>query len=292
MPRFLKKIINLLIYSELLISLCAVAATCQTYLLLGKEILWDELLWIVGLSTMACYVLARLAALQEMNQMFSKPQNRSKLFYILCFLLLFSSAICFFLFLQLKTSVQLVLVASAVVTVLYTIPLIPNKKGWKKLRDVGMLKIFLIAFIWTISTAILPILQCDAPLNELQTWLVVGEKVLFIFAITLPFDIRDMNYDQSRNLKTIPLLIGEKNTLQLAQVCLAALGLIAVFHYLLLPESTRLAVFIALLISYRSTALLVEQTKVNRPDQFYTGLLDATILLQFLLVWVVEVFLF
>ncbi len=285
MPRFLRKIINLLIYSETLISICAIAATCQTYLLLQKPILWDELLLIVGFSTMACYVLARLAALEEMNQMFRKPQNRSRLFYLLCALMLTTSIACFYLFWQLKTSIQMVLMASGVITVLYTLPLIPSKNGWKKLRDIGMLKIFLIAIIWTISTAILPILQSNASFNNPRTWLIILEKLLFIFAITLPFDIRDMDYDQSRKLKTIPLLIGVENTLQLSYICLAALGFIAIINYLLLPNEPQFFLMIALLMSYRSTAILIQQTKVDRPDQFYTGLLDATILLQAVLVF-------
>lgn len=286
MLQFFKKIINLLIYSETLIAICAVAATCQTYLLLQKPILWDELLWIVGLSTMACYVLARLAALEERNQMFRQAKNRSPLFYLLCALLLLSSLSCIYLFLHLKYSIQIVLIVSSIITILYTLPLIPSKNGWKKLRDIGMLKIFLIAFIWTVSTALLPILQCEASFQSPRTWLIVLEKALFIFAITLPFDIRDMEYDQSRNLKTIPLLIGEENTLQLAHICLAILGLIAVINYLFLPESPQVVLFIALLISYRSTAVLVNQTNQNRSDQFFTGGLDATLLWQFLLVWV------
>ncbi|MEZ4885079.1 MAG: UbiA family prenyltransferase [Chitinophagales bacterium] len=285
MPRFLKKIANLLIYSEILISLCAVAATCQTYLLLQKPILWDELLAIVGLSTMACYVLARLASLEEMNQMFRQPQNRTQLFYLLCVLMFTTSTACFYLFWQLKSTVQIVLVSAAAITVLYTLPLIPSKSGWKKLRDIGMLKIFLIAFIWTISTAVLPVLQCNASFQDPHTWLVILEKALFIFAITLPFDIRDMDYDQSRNLKTIPQVIGVEKTIELAYFCLAALGLIALINYLFLPSHPQVSIFIALLISYRSTAVLIQQTKTDRPDQFYTGLLDATILLQFLLVW-------
>ncbi|MGB1242270.1 MAG: UbiA family prenyltransferase [Chitinophagales bacterium] len=285
MPRFLRKIINFFIYSEILISICAIAATCQTYLLLQKPILWDELLWIVGFSTMACYVLARLAALEEMNQMFRQPKNRTRLFYLLCILMLTTSIACFHLFWQLKTSIQMVLMASGVITILYTLPLIPSKKGWKKLRDIGMLKIFLIAIIWTISTAILPILQSNASFDNPRTWLIILEKLLFIFAITLPFDIRDMNYDASRKLKTIPLLIGIENTLQLSYICLAALGFIAVINYLLLPNNPQFFLMIALLISYRSTAILIQQTKMDRPDQFYTGFLDATILLQAVLVF-------
>ncbi|MFK7908609.1 MAG: UbiA family prenyltransferase [Chitinophagales bacterium] len=284
MPRFLRKIINFFIYSETLISICAIAATCQTYLLLQKSIIWDELLLVVGFSTMACYVLARLAALEEMNQMFRKAQNRTPLFHLLCALLFTTSIACFYLFWQLKTSIQIVLILSGVITVLYTLPLIPSKNGWKKLRDIGMLKIFLIAIIWTISTAILPILQCNASFENPRTWLIILEKLLFIFAITLPFDIRDMNYDEGRNLKTIPLLIGIENTLQLSYVCLAALGFIAVINYLLLPNEPQFFLMLGLLMSYRSTAILIQQTKVDRPDQFYTGFLDATILLQAILV--------
>jgi len=258
--------------------------------LLQKSIVWDELLLVVGFSTMACYVLARLAALEEMSQMFRKAQNRTQLFYLLCTFLFTTSIACFYLFWQLKTSIQIVLILSGVITVLYTLPLIPSKNGWKKLRDIGMLKIFLIAIIWTISTAILPILQSNTSFESPRTWLIVLEKLLFIFAITLPFDIRDMNYDQSRKLKTIPLLIGIDNTLKLSYVCLAVLGFIAIINYLLLPNDPQFFLLIALLISYRSTEILIEQTKVDRPDQFYTGFLDATILLQFVLVWVASNF--
>ncbi len=283
----LKKIANLLIYSELLISLCAIAATCQTYLLLQKPILWGELLIMIGSSTMACYVLARLAGMQERLEVVQKRANRTMAFYALCILLVVTSTVCFVLFWKLKSSLQIVLIGVSVVTILYSLPLIPTKMGWKKLRDIGMLKIFLIAVIWTLSTAILPILQCKVSFQEARTWLIVLEKALFIFAITLPFDIRDLAYDESRELRTIPMMIGVEKTLYLAYGSLMALGFLAIINYLLLPlpQRPQLFLMLALLISYRTTAFLIQQTKQDRPDQFYTGLMDGTLLVQFGLVW-------
>lgn len=236
---------------------------------------------------MACYVLARLAGMQERLEVIQQKANRTVVFYALCALLLVTSTICCYLFWQLKISIQIVLIGVSVITILYSLPLIPTKTGGKKLRDVGMLKIFLIAFIWTVSTAILPVLQCEASFQNTRTWLIILEKILFIFAITLPFDIRDLAYDESRKLKTIPMLIGVKKTLHLAYGCLMVLGFLAIINYLLLPlpQRPQLFLMLALLVSYRTTALLIQQTKEGRPDQFYTGLMDATLLVQFGLVF-------
>ena len=70
------------------------------------------------------------------------------------------------------------------------------------LRKIPVLKIFLVAFVWTFFL----FLPTDFHWNQFDfKWM--GLMVLFFIAITIPFDIRDYRLD-SLSMKTIPQMVG------------------------------------------------------------------------------------
>ncbi|MDR3272099.1 MAG: hypothetical protein LBT29_01250 [Flavobacteriaceae bacterium] len=79
-----------------------------------------------------------------------------------------------------------------------------------KLRNVSVLKIFIIALVWTIFILYI---SNNLYFSTIEFFTVF----LFIFAITLPFDIADMSKD---SVSTIPKMIGEKRSKLLAYICL------------------------------------------------------------------------
>lgn len=93
-----------------------------------------------------------------------------------------------------------------VFTVLYAVPIFP--KG-RNLRSLKGLKIFVIAFVVSGLTAIVPLVQHGLSV-EGNTWLVMAQRFAFIIAIVIPFEIRDLDFDKAE-LGTIPQNIGEQS---------------------------------------------------------------------------------
>ena len=95
-------------------------------------------------------------------------------------------------------------------------------RGW---RDIPRLKWPVIAFAWGLVTGWLP-LQFVSPASALDGWAIwkgIGAQTLFVAAITLPFDTRDVFIDPAA-LRTVPQQTSTRFTTALA----VALALIAV----------------------------------------------------------------
>jgi 4-hydroxybenzoate polyprenyltransferase len=112
------------------------------------------------------------------------------------------------------------------------------------------------------------------------------ERGAFIFAITIPFDIRDMSLDAVQQLDTLPGVLGENRAkkwayLSLAIMIAAVLGS-AHWSYYALPTA------VALLLSASSTVWMVWKSTAARHDYYFTGLLDGTMLIQAGLVWLLN----
>ena len=156
-----------------------------------------------------------------------------------------------------------------------------KKKHNFKLREIPYLKIFLISFIWSASTIVLPLIQANEKIFSTPVSLLFTERFLFIFAIALQFDIRDMHADRRAGLKTIPTLIGQNKAIILSYLSLAACFLFSVFHYQI--QNDRFILW-ALVISYISTFLILKLQFFRTRCRHYYQILDATLVLQGLLV--------
>jgi len=118
---------------------------------------------------------------------------------------------------------------------------------------------------------------------EKNIWLMAMERVLFVFSITLPFDIRDLKVDAHSEVKTIPAVIGLQRTKQLAAVVLFVTFLISLFLFWGNFYSEN--VLLGLIISYLSTLYFIFKSDKIKHDYFFTGVIDGTMILQFLLIY-------
>ena len=103
----------------------------------------------------------------------------------------------------------------------------------------------------------------------------------FILAITIPFDIRDLEADGQQELKTIPMLLGEKNSLKLSYFFLSVFLLSSAFHYA--PEKEWMILW-AMCISGITTYVFLKMDYFKRMPFYHYGILDGTLLLQGILV--------
>lgn len=103
-----------------------------------------------------------------------------------------------------------------ILTLLYEIPFLRKKKI--NLRSVGALKIVLISLVWAGVTVLLPLMAAGNSFN-VSVLLFFLQRFLWVVVLTIPFDIRDIQFDED-HLKTIPQILGIKNTKKLGFVLL------------------------------------------------------------------------
>ena len=111
-------------------------------------------------------------------------------------------------FLQLQSATQMLLFFLGLITFFYSIPM--GLKTPKNLRSIGGVKIYIIAFVWAMTTVALPILESQLSLN-FEHWILIVQRTFIIIVLMLPFEIRDLDLDQIY-LSTIPQKIGVRNT--------------------------------------------------------------------------------
>jgi len=277
----LKKFIDLLLYGNFWIAAGALAMSWQSQLIFTGQIQWDALASFVFFSTLFLYALHRIVGISKLHEYFQLERysviatfkTHIQFYALIGFI---GTTISFF---YLNRAVQAALIIPGLLSLGYVVPFLGRKK---RLRDFNHIKIFLVAIVWAWVSVLLPALHSQEPLT-LALGLMILERALFIFAITLPFDIRDLKVDMHSEVKTLPAQMGWIKTKYLAQglVLLALLLAFANYQLQLYSWPQLLALFIAYLI----TALLIHRSHPDRHDYFYTGLMDGTMILQFILLW-------
>ena len=99
--------------------------------------------------------------------------------------------------------------------------------GWSgsPIREVPGAKIWVIAGAWTFSTAAMPMAFLGVSASDPALWSAVLARFLVICALTLPFDIRDLELDDLR-MCTLPQIIGPRKSIVLALGLRVADGLL------------------------------------------------------------------
>ena len=93
-----------------------------------------------------------------------------------------------------------VLLPLAALALGYSWPLLPWRGRWRAIREVPLLKVFLIAGVWTIVTVALPALALRQPLASAAGLL--GQRFCLVTALAIVFDIRDVSRDQGAGRRT------------------------------------------------------------------------------------------
>lgn len=271
------------INSNIYISLAAVFLTIETQIQLGMKPQAHPYLFIIFFATFFEYNLHRLITIISNPKALESDKHNwvktnSKFFYSIV-------AISFAGFIAsialAKKEVIFTLAPIAMITLFYSLPVFKQNVFLFRLREIPLLKIFLISFVWSTITILLPIIQTGMPFDRVQVSLMLLERFLFIFAITIPFDIRDLIIDQQSGLKTIPLVIGEKWSLRISNMTLILFLLLCFYHYSVTKEDFLLSAFI---LSALTTLFFINNQKLKKMAYYHYGILDGTMLLQGLLV--------
>ncbi|MBB4119961.1 hypothetical protein GGR32_002273 [Mesonia hippocampi] len=201
MVRFLKNALNFYINSSMHVAL-AVCALCMVTYYNFQLIPSYRLLGFVFLSSITGYNFVKYAGIAKWRH--KTLTGRLKLIQIFSFFVFLG-----LLYVSFLQSVEVIFVSLTlgVFTLFYAVPILPKSKN---LRNLKSLKIFIIALVWAGVCAVLPLVDIPE-----VSFLLLGATFLqyyiFVLALLLPFEIRDLAHDVP-DLGTFPQLYGVKNT--------------------------------------------------------------------------------
>lgn len=186
----------------------------------------------------------------------------------------------------LNSIIWLFMIPLTVVALVYTMPIMKRKAQTVRVREIGLLKIFLIAIVWVGMTVILPAVDQEGlqQLSDIRSWWIAVERGIFIWAITIPFDIRDLVNDAKKGVRTIPSTIGWKRSVLLAEVLLLLFAFLVWFRL-----GTENQLLFGYLLSTLITMVAVGFSKPNRSDMYCSFWIEGTMMLQFAFVLWFEV---
>lgn len=145
-----------------------------------------------------------------------------------------------------------IVVPAVLLTVLYTLPLLPYR-FLQFTRKSGVLKTILLAITWTYITAIMPVLHQHGELTETSLF-IISRRFLFMFMLCIIFDNRDVAVDKIRGMRSLATDLSP-GTLRLIIIFLFILLFGTNFGYqwvgISIPHTIALQVStIALLVTY------------------------------------------
>ena len=135
-----------------------------------------------------------------------------------------------------------------------------------------------IRIIFMGSTMLLLVLENNISISQ-NVILHLASRFLFVFAITIPFDIRDLKYDV-QILRTIPLFFGAARAKVIAVFVLFICGVISIFQYfgsiLSFPN------LLALILLYLVASILIVKSDKNKGERYFSFWVESLSIFSYL----------
>ena len=280
----MKKALEFIVYTNLWVATAVASLTALTMVLLGGYN--PTVIGFAFFATLLMYAYARWfvspAREDEITSKLTNWTSDNKLYYLMSGLI--GGAGSLWLVFYLSKEALIIIIICAGVSALYPIQFL--SKGQIALRNVAGLKLFVISAVWTIVTVVLPAVEAGIAVGfELITLTI--QRFLFVMAITIPFDIRDLRIDHP-DLNTLPYRIGIKASRSLARLAMLFAEAIAVL--LFFTNDLTLPILIAQLIVFELTSLLIHRSSPKKPDLYFSFGVEGTSILLFLMVFIFTYF--
>ena len=284
MKKIFQPVFDFILFSNIFMALCAVAQGLVTFYLIGSKPV-NAVLCILFTSTLAVYNFSIIRTKPEDAK--RSPHKRVQWFFkhyrLMVTITIVSILSLLPLFFLLSTESRLLLIFLGLISFAYSLPLFTLGDQKFGLRNIPGLKQFLITLIWTMSSVLLPLMEAQhhhlGAISMRDTTILIAKRFLFIGALTVPFDIRDLFEDRQSGLKTIPVLYGEKIAYYFCQALLAGY-IILLFMFRNNGFNTD---FFALTITAILAGWLIFKSKWEKNEYYYFFFMDGVLLLQYMI---------
>jgi len=176
------------------------------FFVLSHELPYSEpLAYTIFFGTITGYNLVKYAPLAKLHhRSLTKNLRLIQLFSFICFI-----ALVYYI-VQLPMRTLLCFFVGIIVLLGYAFPLLKQKN----LRSISALKIYLVAFCWSLAVVLAPAIHYKVVVNY-KIILEAIQVFLLVIALIIPFDIRDLKYD-SHLLATLPQRFGVQKSKRIA----------------------------------------------------------------------------
>ncbi len=287
MPNW-RSILSLYLNTSIHIGICTIAITAFSFEVFSTPV-YEAYIAFLLFGTITLYNLHKIITVRRhRTNSIVRYQKIVQLLPIIRWTTLMSG-ICslyfsYFIFCEFNRLLLPVLLISGALSILYVIPILPNNL---RIRDFSLVKIFIVSLVWSLLTCLIPgILGTKYDLVILSLFCI--ERFLFIFSITIPFDIRDYELEKSNHLKTIPLVIGIQWSKILSITTLLMATLINLYFYY--SNYYPMDIFISIILSYICTVLLIAHSSKSKSNEYFIGWIDGTMILPFVFYYLLRYF--
>ncbi len=280
---------DLLIYTNLFLAISVTSLVFETFILLDiKEFDFNYPLFLFC-ATVFLYGFHSIFKILKLDKTLLSERHVWLLKHSFIFYTIMALALVLGLFAlsHFALSFLFSLIPIIIVSLAYTLPLIPSKTKFISIRDIPGIKIFLISLVLSITTVLLPaeLYKGYGSVNHFALLFVFIRRMLFIFAITIPFDIRDVELDKAKGTLTIPVMLGEKKAKAIALLALFVFMTLSIFDYQVM-RFNNLYLLVAFIISAFISAVLLVLSNARKSDFFYALFLEGLMFVQYLLVYI------
>ncbi|MDO9001731.1 MAG: UbiA family prenyltransferase [Bacteroidota bacterium] len=265
----IKKILDFIILSNIFISVCVAFFTLQTALIFPKYS--EHILQFIlpnFIATFVLYNIQRLyyAAILKDTIKYNWYNKNRRLIFTLIILAIFCSFNFLWNFFLENLQVLFLYIGLTFLSLFYFLPPF-------QLRNNGLLKPFIIAFVFIFTSVVLPLISEF----DKSVFIYAIGQFCFISALCLLFDIRDVENDSVAKLVTLPIKLGIANTKYIT-IILVLIYLATAF----LMSNTNFLITSIVIVSL--SVLLTLMAKPNRHNYFYLFLVDGCIIIQSILI--------
>ena len=279
----LLKLPKFIVNSHIFLALAAAWITLATQAQLGLRPQINAFVIMIFLATVFDYNLHRYLTLTSIPESIHNRKNSwaSNNFSILKAVIVISFILltCSLFFVPQNT--LYIIMPLAGLTLLYSLAYSKNRwNGYLHKRIPGV-KTVVLAFIWAMSTAYMVAIGFENTQTTSGIFLISIQRFAFIFAIAIPFDIRDMEVDRKSGINTIPIAFGVPGAIQISNISLVIALLASVAGY---SQTTSFVTLAAYILSVGITFIVINSKKLSLFPWYYTVILDGCVFLHGILV--------
>jgi len=281
----MKRFINFLLRTYLFISSASFCLVLATYLLSGQPLKITAVSVLAFFCTLLIYNLHKVSNLfneisfsvRFLLTQFKKISFLTKTMIIISLIGILSTIF----FIQAKT--LLCLFPLALLTLAYSIPFIKVNGKRKRLREILFVKIMSLSLVWAFATVWLPLVDCGVNIFSKSSLAIFTERFLFMYAICVPFEIRDMEQEKKWGIKTMPQEIGVNASKISALIALLVFIALCYFQFENSMDNSKHIFFLPLFLSAAAAFGLILFSNEKRGSYYFRIFIDGTMQLQFIL---------
>jgi 4-hydroxybenzoate polyprenyltransferase len=276
----IRRIGQYFLFGNIFIAACAVCLLAATYQLTGIPFSW-KLGLLVFLATFFLYNFDSLLPTKLHFLGYISPRKAWVLAHrrqLAAGVLATGAAVLLIFYWTFRMAHFWLLVHLGLISMLYSLPVVPGRNKWVLLRNIPLLKVFLIAYVWACVTVWLPLLGAGWDIRSTEGWYLFAQRFLFILPLTIIFDIRDVDKDQASATLTLPRLIG------VAPAKVTA-GLILLAYLALVTLTQGGSQRLALIVCGLWYGAVIGLARKSRSEYFYALAADGILVLPMLLLW-------